>query len=180
MMIDLRNGTQMRKFLAAALIALSLVVPAVHANSAVAKNPYGTTTIDPAGPDEIIFTISKGAKTKSFTAAQLLTLKSSTVSIYEPFVKKRQIFTVIPIESFFNLVGISGSDRVVTMALNDYAYKNSAKSFIAAKTLVAIKRSGTDIAYDEGGPIRLVFADNSRWAKYKDAWNWSLKSISVP
>ena len=169
----------MKKLLTGVFIALSLLVPTVHANSADTKNPYGNSKIDPAGPNEIIFTVSKGTKMRSFTAAEILSLKSRTVSIFEPFVKKRQEFTVIPIESFFKLVGISGSDKVITMALNDYAYKNLAKNFVAAKTLVAIKKNGTEIAYDQGGPIRLIFADNSRWAKQKDAWNWSLKSISV-
>ena len=106
-------------------------------------------------------------------------MKSETISIYEPFLKKRQSFTVIPIKNFFILAGISGNDKVETKALNDYIYANTAAKFIAAKAYIAIKRGGVPIAYDQGGPIRIVFADNSKWAKELDAWNWSLSSISV-
>lgn len=168
----------MKKIAASLLVALFLLLGLYPANT-TENNPYGVSTIDPAGPNEIIFTISKGEKMRSFTVAQLLKLKSSTISIYEPFIKKRQVFTVIPIKSFFNLVGISGTDRVSTNALNDYVYKNLAKNFLDAQTFVAIKQGGREISYDQGGPLRLIFADGSKWVKQKDAWNWSLKSISV-
>lgn len=142
-------------------------------------NPYGTSTVDPAGPNEIILTISKGGKKSEFALPRLLKMKSRTISIYEPFIKKRQTFTVIPIESFFALVGIKGNDQVVTRALNDYAYANTASKFISAGALVAIKRNGKDIPYDQGGPIRIIYSDKSSWAKELDAWNWSIASITV-
>jgi hypothetical protein len=106
-------------------------------------------------------------------------MKSSTISIYEPFLKKRQSFTVIPLKNFFSLVGISGKDKVATIALNDYIYSNTASAFISAGAYIAIERDGVAIPYDQGGPLRLVFADNSKWAKNLDAWNWSLASIRV-
>jgi len=159
-----------------ALVALS-VVPA--STAAETTNPYGTSTVDPAGPNEVIFTISKGSKKVQFTSAKLNKLKSSTITIYEPFLKKRQTFTVVTMKSLFALVGISGNDKVATRALNDYVYSNTASKFLAANGYVAIKRNGVDISYDQGGPIRLVFADNSAWAKNLDAWNWSLSSIAV-
>jgi hypothetical protein len=106
-------------------------------------------------------------------------MKSTVISIYEPFVKKRQTFSVVPMKNFFALVGISGKDQVITTALNDYTYGNSAERFIAANAYIAIKRNGQPIPYDQGGPIRLVFGDKSKWAKQLDAWNWSLVSISV-
>jgi hypothetical protein len=159
-----------------ALVALSVVPAAMAAET---TNPYGTSTVDPAGPNEVIFTISKDGKKVQFTSGKLNKLKSSTITIYEPFLKKRQTFTVVTMKSLFALVGISGSDKVATRALNDYVYSNTASKFIAANGYVAIKRNGVDIPYDQGGPIRLVFADNSVWAKNLDAWNWSLSSIAV-
>ena len=159
-----------------ALVAIS-VVPA--ATAADTTNPYGTSTVDPAGPNEVIFTVSKGGKKVQFTSSKLNKLKTTTISIYEPFLKKRQTFTVVPMKSLFALVGISGNDKVATRALNDYVYSNTASKFLAANGYVAIKRNGVDIPYDQGGPTRLVFADNSIWAKNLDAWNWSLSSIAV-
>ena len=47
------------------------------------------------------------------------------------------------------------------------------------EALIAIKRDGKEIPYDQGGPIRIIFGSKSTWAKYLDAWNWSLTSITV-
>ena len=82
-------------------------------------------------------------------------------------------------KAFFNLVGISGKDKVATKALNDYIYTNTAANFLAANAYIAIKRDGVAIPYDQGGPIRIIFANDSKWASNLDAWNWSLSSISV-
>ncbi len=147
--------------------------------AASTKNPYGTATIDPAEPNEIILTISKGSQKSVFAYSRLLKLKASTISIYEPFLKKRQKFTVIPLKNLFNFVGISGKDRVITKALNDYIFTATAADFISANGYLAIKRDGAPISYDQGGPIRIIFPDKSKWSKNLDAWNWSLVVISV-
>ena len=160
-------------------IAATLTTVLLPASFGAEKNPYGTSTVDPAGPNEVIFSVSKGDRKSDFTVSRLLKMKSSTISIYEPFVKKRQTFTVVPIKNFFALAGISGNDKVITAALNDYTYTNTADRFIAANAYIAIKRNGSPIPYDQGGPLRLVFDEKSRWSKQLDAWNWSLASISV-
>jgi hypothetical protein len=169
----------MRKAVVIALISTLVVLTLPNSYAADSTNPYGTPSVDPAGPNEVIFTISKSEKKITFTAAKLAKLNSSTISIYEPFLKKRQKFTVIPIKTFFGLVGVTSKDKVFTTALNDYVYSNTASKFLAAGTFIAIKREGKDIPYDQGGPLRIVFADKSTWAKNLDAWNWSLESISV-
>lgn len=156
-----------------------ILISTAPATFATDKNPYGTSTVDPAGPNEVIFTVSKGDREVGFTLARLLKMKSSTISIYEPFIKKRQTFTVVPVKNFFSMAGIAGKDKVVTTALNDYTYTNTASKFIEAGAFLAIKRNGAEISYDQGGPIRIVFSDKSKWATYLDAWNWSLASISV-
>jgi hypothetical protein len=158
--------------------ALSIAI-APMTSAAETNNPYGTSTVDPAGPNEVIFTIAKGSKKVEYTSGKLAKVKSSVISIYEPFLKKRQSFTVIPMKTFFSLVGISGNDKVFTKALNDYVYSNTASKFNAANAYIAIKRNGADIPYDQGGPIRIVFSDKSVWAKNLDAWNWSLASITA-
>ena len=168
----------MKSFLAFVL-AISLTAIPINTAIAAEKNPYGISTVDPAGPNEIILTISKGNRKSVFAFARIQKMKSKTISIYEPFLKKRQKFTVIPLKNFFSLVGISGQDKVMTIALNDYIYTNTAAQFISAGAYIAIKRDGVDIPYDQGGPLRLVFADDSRWAKNLDAWNWSLSAIRV-
>ena len=169
----------MKKYIAGIMIALLAISTSTTADAAETKNPYGASTVDPAGPNEVIFVVSNGTKKFSYTTNSLGKMKSSVISIYEPFVKKRQKFTVIPFKTFLDSVGISGNDKVATKALNDYVYTNTASQFISAQAYIAIKRNGMDIPYDQGGPLRLVFADNSKWAKNLDAWNWSLASIST-
>ena len=169
----------MRKAVVVALISTLVVIGLPNSYAADTTNPYGTPSVDPAGPNEVIFTISKAGKKVTFTSAKLAKVKSSTISIYEPFLKKRQKFTVIPIKTFFGLVGVTSKDKVFTTALNDYVYSNTASKFLTANTFIAIKRDGKDIPYDQGGPLRIVFPDNSNWANNLDAWNWSLASISV-
>ena len=59
-----------------------------------ATNPYGSTTIDPAGPSEIILTVSSPAVVKKYRLADLYLLAQSKMTINEPFVKKVQTFSV--------------------------------------------------------------------------------------
>lgn len=161
--------------IAALLISITVGAPSHSAE----KNPYGTLTVDPAGPNEVLLTITKGKRSTQFAYSRLLKMKSTTITINEPFIKKRQTFTVIPIKNLFLLAGISGNDLVSTRALNDYLFEDTAAHFIKAGALLAIKKNGKAIGYNEGGPIRLIYADSSPWANQLDSWNWSLASITV-
>ncbi len=142
-------------------------------------NPYGGVAVKPPAPTEVIFTITNGKSVKQYSMNSLKALKPSTITIYEPFVKKEQTFTVIPISTFAKLSGISSRATLKTIALNDYSYSNTLRNFEKAKGYLAIARDGKPIPYDQGGPIRIVFAKGSVWAKFLDPWNWSLSSIEV-
>lgn len=144
-----------------------------------ATNPYGAAPLDPPGPTEVVLTVKKGTKVVTFTMRQLLKMKSATVTINEPFIKKRQKFGVIALSALFAKAGIKGNDKVSTKALNDYVYANTAAKFISAKGLLAIQRDGKNIPFDQGGPIRIIFPSDSIWASYLDPWNWSLMTISA-
>ena len=50
---------------------------------------------------------------------------------------------------------------------------------MASEALIATRRDGAPIPYDQGGPIRIVFPDGTPLSSVLDAWNWSLASISV-
>lgn len=147
--------------------------------SPASTNPYGAGAIDPAGPNDSILTLSNGSISIKYTMKKLMGMHTTVVSIYEPFVNKRQKFTVIPLADLFSKVKITSSAIVVTKALNDYIYTNKASAFTSAQGYLAIKRNGMDIPYDQGGPIRIIFPDKSSWAKFLDPWNWSLSSISI-
>jgi hypothetical protein len=106
-------------------------------------------------------------------------LGTSELSIYEPFVKARQTFTVIPLSTLFKLVGISSTATIITDALNDYIYTNTAKNFTNSRGVLAIARFGKAIPYDQGGAIRIIFPDKTPLATNLNAWNWSLNVIKV-
>ena len=165
--------------LLALILVISLPFFGALPAGAASTNPYGTSTVDPAGPNEIILVISKGTRKVEFAYPRLLKMKQQSITIYEPFLKKRQAFSVIPLKTLFTFVGIKGGDKVITTALNDYIYTNTAAQFIAADGYLAIKRDGVAIGYDQGGPIRIIYPNKSKWAKNLDAWNWSLSSIKV-
>lgn len=173
----------MKKIMITTLV-LALGLPIASTANAVSSsptptNPYGGVKVDPLGPNETILVISKGKVTKKLTLNNLLALKATEISIYEPFVRARQKFTVVKLATLFKLIGVSENDRVSTVALNDYVYANTAKSFLSADGYLAVKRNGKLIPYDQGGPIRIVFPDTSRWSKFLDPWNWSLTRITA-
>ncbi len=180
---------KMRKAVIASVLALVAVSPLAFstntfaATTATAKpaasNPYGGGAIDPAGPNEAILVITSSTKKQKFTLKQLEALNPVKISLFEPFVNKRQQFSVISLSALFKKMGIKSWERVVTKALNNYEYTNTASEFTSAKGYLAIKRNGMNIPYDQGGPIRLVYPDSSKWSKSLDPWNWSLSSISV-
>ena len=144
------------------------------------KNPYGSSQqIDPAGPNDVLLTVSNHSKVVKLSMKALLKLGTSQISIYEPFVKVRQTFTVVPLAKIFKLVNISDSATIITDALNDYIYTNTAKNFTFSNGQLAIARFGSPIPYDQGGPIRIIFPDKTPLASNLNAWNWSLNVIKV-
>ena len=143
-------------------------------------NPYGAgIEVDPPAPNEAVLIVTGPAATKVYSLEQLATLGSQKVTIAEPFVKKTLTFTAFPLEAVLTPSGLTGSQMVTTTALNEYEYSNTAESFVTGKALLAYELNGKPIPYDQGGPIRIIFADDAPGASNLDAWNWSLSSVSA-
>jgi hypothetical protein len=168
----------MKKLSSAGLI-IALTFSLMPLSSAADLNPYGGVKVAAPAPTEIILTVQKGKIIKKLSMNDLMAMKTEIVRINEPFVKKVQSFRAIPLKNLFDLAGIKGSDKVETIALNDYVYTNSATNFISAYGYLAITRSDRAIGFDQGGPIRIIFPNKSKWSKFLDPWNWSLKSLRV-
>jgi len=166
-------------------IALLAVTIASNANAATpkpvaTKNPYGASQqVDPAGPNDVLLTVTNHAKVVKLSLNALRKLGTTQISIYEPFVKVRQTFTVVSLAKIFKLANIPPSANIITDALNDYIYTNTAKNFTDSNGQLAIARFGKDIPYDQGGPIRIVFPDKTPLAQNLNAWNWSLNVLKV-
>ena len=170
------------------VIALSVLfvvttISSAHAASpkpTATKNPYGASVpVDPPGPNDVVLTVTNRNKVVKFTLTTLKKLGSTQVSIYEPFVKVRQTFTVIALAKIFKSANIPPTANLSTDALNDYIYTNTAKNFTDSQGQLAIARFGEPIPYDQGGPIRIIFPDKTILGKNLNAWNWSLNLITV-
>lgn len=152
--------------------------PAEPTPTAAAENPYGGFPVDPPADDEIVLTIT-GATTLDLTYAEVIDLATVDLTIEEPFVNQTQSFSGIPFADLFALAGIEPSDTVDTVALNDYHYPDSAQTFLDASAVLAVLRDGEPIPMDQGGPLRVIFADDSSYVDVLDAWNWSIRSIVI-
>jgi hypothetical protein len=143
-------------------------------------NPYGAAVIDALGPDEPVLTITGGsAGTVELTMDELEELGTQTVTVAEPFVKRTETFTGVPLSAIMDRAGIASTATINTVALNDYEYAAPLVDLEASDAIIAMKRGDQPIPYDQGGPVRLIFPDGTPLAGVLDAWNWSLSSIEV-
>lgn len=142
------------------------------------ENAYGGFPIDPPASDEIVLTIEAG-ETIDFTYAELQELASVEISIREPFVDEQQSFTGVPLAELLDRAGVPADARIETVALNDYRYADSVAQWVDSDALLAVFRDDELIPMDQGGPIRIVFAEDSSAFELLDAWNWSLRTITV-
>jgi hypothetical protein len=139
---------------------------------------YGGFPVDPPAPDEVVLTLEGDVRVE-LTMAELEALAVTEVTLDEPFVRRRETYRVIPLSVLFDLAGIGDGETVATIALNDYRYVDEVRALRDAQALLAVARDGAPIPMDAGGPIRLVYADDSSYTGSLDAWNWSLRTISV-
>lgn len=181
-----RSIVTRRRLMAGALTALLLLTACSASTDDVNVAPpatddesiYGSFPIDPPAGDEVVLTI-EGATTVTYTMDELKGRATTDVTLFEPFVRRDETFAVIRLSQLLTEAGITDDDYVETVALNDYRYSQRAGDLTANEALLAVMRDGEPIPMDAGGPIRLVFANDSGYAEELDAWNWSLHIIKV-
>ena len=159
--------------------APSSAASSVAASTPTTSNPYGVPSIDPPAPNEPVLTVTGGTTPLSLTLDQLDALGATTVTIDEPFAKKRQTFSGVPLKAVLVKAGIPETATIETLALNAYRYASAARPMIDSGALIATRRDNGPIPYDQGGPIRIVFPDGTPLSSVLDAWNWSLATINV-
>ncbi|GAY18657.1 molybdopterin-dependent oxidoreductase [Mycobacterium sp. shizuoka-1] len=164
------------------LVPVSCATSAGHEDThqpAPTTNAYGAGPIDPPAPGQPVLTVSGGSTPLSLTLDQLDALGHTTITIDEPFVKRRETYSGVPLATVLAKAGIPATATIDTLAINDYHYISTAKPMIESNGLIATARDGAPIPYDQGGPIRIVFPDDAALSSVLDAWNWSLTSITV-
>jgi hypothetical protein len=143
------------------------------------SNPYGGATIDPPAATEPVLTVKGGSAPLSLTLDKLNALGHTSVTLDEPFVKRRETYSGVPLATVLGKAGIPDSATIDTIGLDDYHYISTAKPMIESQALIATDRNGAPIPFDQGGPIRIVFPDGTPLSSVLDAWNWSLATITV-
>lgn len=145
----------------------------------IEENPYGASDIESPAPDEVILTVNANGRQTTFSLDQLSEFPVTDIRIFEPFIKQNSQFSGVSMSEIFNATSISGSDIATTIALNEYAYSNTADKFIGSNAVIAYEQNGQPISMDRGGPIRIIFPDGTILSKVLDAWNWSISEIVV-
>ena len=161
-----------------AACAATTTPPEPASTEATKDSTYGGFAIDPPAADEVVLTITAG-EVVDFTYAELQSLATVEITILEPFVNVQQSFTGVLLADLLATAGVPLDARIETVALNDYAYADSVAQWIENDAALAVFRNGLPIPMDQGGPIRIVFAEDSGAFELLDAWNWSLRSIAV-
>jgi hypothetical protein len=145
----------------------------------IEKNPYGASDIESPALDEEVLTVRVSGSRITFSLNQLMAFPVVELQIFEPFIKQNSKFSGVAISEIFKATSISGADIATTIALNDYAYSNTAEKFLDSNAVIAYEQNGQPIAMDRGGPIRIIFPDGTLLSKVLDAWNWSISEIVV-
>jgi len=182
---------QGNKAVTSALVALGLLVALTGCSaasatptpsqtpSASATNPYGGGfTVDAPKSTDVVLTVT-GTKTVDYTMGELQKMATESLTIVEPFVKKQQTFTGVPLKTLLDSAGIAVGEKVNTIALNEYQFADTVANLEGNSAVLAVTRDGGPIPMDQGGPIRLVFPKGTKYFSYLDAWNWSLRTIKV-
>lgn len=148
-------------------------------SASASENPYGAGfVVDPPAADDVVLTVT-GTSSKDYTMAEITALADEEISIMEPFVKTQQSFKVVKMEKLLKGLGFKATDKLNTVALNDYAFADTYDNFIKNNAYIAVSRDGAAIPMDQGGPIRIVFASDSGYFGNLDAWNWSIRTIEI-
>lgn len=153
--------------------------PTAAATPPPASAPLGDAPIDPPAAAEPVLRVIGGRSPLALSLDRLNALGHTTVTVDEPFVKRRETYSGVPLATVLGMAGIPATATIDTVGLDDYHYVSTAQPMIESHALIATNRDGAPIPYDQGGPIRIVFPDDTPLSSVLDAWNWSLASITV-
>ncbi|MDY7101912.1 MAG: molybdopterin-dependent oxidoreductase [Actinomycetota bacterium] len=107
-------------------------------------------------------------------------MRTVELELFEPFVEERMTFRGVPLEDVVELAGVpDGATTMRTVALNEYEVDIPLDVLDTEGVLLAYEGDGVPLALDEGGPIRIVFADDHPDVANESLWNWSLAAIDL-
>lgn len=173
---------------ASALVALMACASSPTGSSATKESSIkaGAVAAIPRPSGDPVLTISGGISNHNqgrelvFDLAALERLPSTTLTVYEPFLKKRVTFVGVDMRDLLATAGVeSGALKAHFTALDDYKVDLDVDLLERGGILMATKDSGAPIPVDAGGPIRIVFPDGHTTGENSDLWIWSVRTIEV-
>jgi len=161
------------------LITLSVTAcqgqaPTVETGAAPGTPP--TAQLAALDSETVVLSIDAEEST-DYTLADLGAFTPVVITIDEPFIQETVEFTGVWMADLFDDAQVPTDNTVDTVALNDYIYTDTVDNLVANRAILAYLANGQPIPVEEGGPIRIVFADDSPYFTVLDAWNWSLREI---
>ncbi len=110
----------------------------------------------------------------------LESLGTITATVFEPFISESIEFTGVPLETALAAIGVDADAPIVWTALDDYQVHYSRGELAGEGALLATRQDGAPIPIEEGGPIRVVFTDDSGdLGRDTNQWIWSLVRLEV-
>ena len=178
-----------RLILATAALAVTTLVgagcsadgdPSSAAIAPANDEPRADLTLAPAAGDPVLrFTGRVNAgEPLEVDLAGLDALPQQTLTTYEPFVKQDVTFTGVSFADLLDAAGASGG-AVLVHALDDYERTLDVDVLREPGVLLATREAGEEIPIPNGGPVRLVFPDDSEAGADPDLWVWSVDRLTV-
>lgn len=146
------------------------------AADAVFPEAQGKVVLDISGE----FSKSNSPKGLSLDVATLESLPITEGSLYEPFVKADVSFSGVLLSDLLEAIGTDPEAKGIFMrALDDYSIEISIQEALDASALLATREEGAEIKIRNGGPVRLVFLEESGVAANSDMWIWSVNRMKI-
>ncbi len=98
-----------------------------------------------------------------------------TTTLYEPFVSESIEFTGVPVDALLGALGVPDDAPLRWVALDDYEVNPTRAELAAEGALLATRQDGELLEIAAGGPLRIVFPDDSGpLGRDTNQWIWSV------
>jgi hypothetical protein len=147
-------GTKVRAILVGALAVLAAFMGAAYAASLAMPAEKPILTISGK------IAVTNKDNTAQFDRAMLESMGLVTVETTTPWHEGKVKFEGVPLDKLMKQVGASGQ-RVVVVALNDYATEIPIDDFAKFNVILAIKRNGEYMSVRDKGPLFVIYPYDS-------------------
>lgn len=105
-------------------------------------------------------------------------LPRQSLTITEPFIKKKVTFTGVGFGDLLTAAKVTGKS-ITIHALDDFKATLDVAALRQAGVLLATRADGKTLEVKAGGPVRLVFPPSSQAGKDTNNWVWSIDRITA-